>query len=174
MREIHGKLVLLRVRGEFDIPRVLVIGVQLFFHSFKTNKNKLCNSSPVDGIWSQWSSWSNCSKSCGTGSRMRSRSCTNPSPSHGGSNCSGSRNETEACNTQNCPGGWINFLVLLSNFPDITIGNSPKSGFNNCEYISFSYCCCSDITQTFFLLIYISSWKMVPVVEMDRLFKELW
>ena len=30
MRQIQGKLVLLRVSGEFELPRVRVIGVQLY------------------------------------------------------------------------------------------------------------------------------------------------
>ena len=66
----------------------------------------LFNIFQVNGNWSQWSSWTNCSKSCSNGIRMRSRTCINPPPSHGGSNCSGSRNETEACNEHDCPGTW--------------------------------------------------------------------
>ena len=33
MRQIQGKLVLLRVSGEFELPRVRVIGVQLYFRN---------------------------------------------------------------------------------------------------------------------------------------------
>ena len=33
MRQIQGKLVLLQVSGEFELPRVRVIGVQLYFVS---------------------------------------------------------------------------------------------------------------------------------------------
>ena len=32
MRQIQGKLVLLRISGEFELPRVRVIGVQLYIH----------------------------------------------------------------------------------------------------------------------------------------------
>lgn len=42
-------------------------------------------SSPVDGQWLPWASWSNCSSSCG-GVRVRHRGCT--SPRYGGQDCS--------------------------------------------------------------------------------------
>ena len=47
-----------------------------------------------------WSSWGSCSKSCGSGSQTRT--CTNPRPAYGGSQCSGSPFKT--CNTEACPG----------------------------------------------------------------------
>ena len=47
-----------------------------------------------------WTSWTNCSKSCGSGSQTRT--CTNPTPANGGSDCSGS--SSQPCNTQACPG----------------------------------------------------------------------
>lgn len=58
----------------------------------------------VDGGWSSWSSWSGCSATCGGGTQTRSRSCTNPSPSGGGANCSGSSTGSTSCNNQPCPG----------------------------------------------------------------------
>ena len=58
----------------------------------------------VDGAFSGWIEWTSCSVSCGTGSRSRSRDCTNPSPEHGGGNCVGSTTDEEMCNTVPCPG----------------------------------------------------------------------
>jgi len=58
---------------------------------------------PIDGGWSSWGSYGSCSKSCGGGTRTRSRSCTNPSPSNGGRSCSGSSTERSGCNNNRCP-----------------------------------------------------------------------
>ena len=50
MRQIQGKLVLLRVSGEFELPRVQVIGVQLYitvFRDMKLLSKKLCSASNI-------------------------------------------------------------------------------------------------------------------------------
>ena len=62
--------------------------------------------SSVHGGYSQWSYWSQCTKSCGSGTQRRSRSCTNPLPANGGQNCSGQGQATElqTCNAHSCPG----------------------------------------------------------------------
>ena len=57
----------------------------------------------VHGGFTNWSMWSACTLSCGTGSQSRSRACTNPTPMHGGNDCSGAVEETLNCNTQMCP-----------------------------------------------------------------------
>jgi hypothetical protein len=45
----------------------------------------------VNGGWTSWSSWGECLvTSSGGGEQTRHRSCNNPSPSNGGSYCSGS------------------------------------------------------------------------------------
>ncbi|XP_035663694.1 coadhesin-like [Branchiostoma floridae] len=51
----------------------------------------------VDGGWSPWTPWSNCSETCGNGVRNRTRSCDNPPPQHGGANCTGDANQSETC-----------------------------------------------------------------------------
>uniref|UniRef100_A0AAR2JHF0 Semaphorin-2A n=1 Tax=Pygocentrus nattereri TaxID=42514 RepID=A0AAR2JHF0_PYGNA len=67
-----------------------------------------CNTQPcpVKGTWSCWSSWSECSTSCGGGHYQRSRSCSNPAPKHSGDICIGLHTEEALCNTQECEGGW--------------------------------------------------------------------
>ncbi|XP_051929215.1 hemicentin-1 isoform X1 [Hippocampus zosterae] len=63
---------------------------------------------PVDGKWSEWSSWEECSRSCGHGNRTRVRTCSNPSAQHRGRPCEGSAVEVIMCSVQPCPvaGGW--------------------------------------------------------------------
>ncbi|WAR09645.1 FGL2-like protein, partial [Mya arenaria] len=57
---------------------------------------------PVDGQWSLWSTWSNCSVFCGDGVVTRNRSCSNPSPLNGGRVCPGQDILTKPCNLRPC------------------------------------------------------------------------
>lgn len=70
---------------------------------------------PVDGGWSNWSPWSDCTD----GKQTHTRVCTNPAPSGGGKDCVGSSSETQACATPVPPtptptGGmpWWAFLLI--------------------------------------------------------------
>ena len=76
--------------------------IYMWWYVCKSNTNKL-HTILVNGGYSSWSSWGSCSKSCGTGSQSKSRSCNNPAPQHGGASCSGSSSATQNCNTHNCP-----------------------------------------------------------------------
>merc|ERR1719315_313692 len=58
---------------------------------------------PVNGRWTEWSAWSQCSATCGGGLKQRTRTCTNPAPANGGLNCEGDGMESEACNNIDCP-----------------------------------------------------------------------
>ena len=59
---------------------------------------------PVDGGYTEWSDWGECSATCGGGVRTRLRTCTNPSSKDGGKNCDGLEpaDEREACNEEDC------------------------------------------------------------------------
>ncbi|XP_033957429.1 semaphorin-5B-like [Pseudochaenichthys georgianus] len=63
-----------------------------------------CNTEPcpVSGSWSCWSSWSQCSASCGGGHYQRTRTCSNPPPTSGGDICIGLHTEEALCNTHTC------------------------------------------------------------------------
>uniref|UniRef100_A0A4W3JWV4 Hemicentin 1 n=1 Tax=Callorhinchus milii TaxID=7868 RepID=A0A4W3JWV4_CALMI len=63
---------------------------------------------PVDGNWSEWGQWEECSRTCGQGNRMRTRVCSNPPMQYGGKPCEGKTVETIMCNNRPCPvgGGW--------------------------------------------------------------------
>ncbi|KAM3915384.1 hemicentin-1 [Leptodactylus fuscus] len=76
----------------------------------KTCQNKLC---PVDGIWSDWSPWEECSKTCGSGKKTRTRSCHVPPGQEGGKSCLGKAMDTIECNTKPCPvnGIWSSWLA---------------------------------------------------------------
>ncbi|XP_052900964.1 hemicentin-1-like [Anopheles moucheti] len=65
----------------------------------KTCKLQECH---VDGGWSEWSRWSQCSKSCGKGIRSRKRYCNNPTPKAGGKPCAGENIEHTQCSTKRC------------------------------------------------------------------------
>ncbi|WAR31011.1 HMCN1-like protein [Mya arenaria] len=57
-----------------------------------------------DGGWEVWNDWSNCDVTCGHGHKQRTRTCSNPTPAHGGHNCTGKDAETASCNLEKCPG----------------------------------------------------------------------
>ncbi|XP_038054531.1 coadhesin-like [Patiria miniata] len=61
----------------------------------------------VNGGWSDWSEWSACSVTCGGGGQtVRTRSCINPAPEHGGLDCVGDEVETNSCSSSACPPMW--------------------------------------------------------------------
>jgi len=88
------------------------------------------NTNQQDIEWSLWSSWSGCSTSCGSGTRMRSRSCVSVKksgvprngPHH--SQCPGQKSEIQQCNLQSCyqqslgnPFGWLVNVISPSQVP---------------------------------------------------------
>ncbi|XP_053385396.1 uncharacterized protein LOC123537769 [Mercenaria mercenaria] len=56
----------------------------------------------VDGGWTEWGGWGNCSASCDWGLRKRSRSCTNPCPDPYGKYCDGDSSDVEICYRKAC------------------------------------------------------------------------
>ena len=80
-----------------------------------TSEKRNCLTSkpcPVDCEWKQWGKWSDCTKSCGPGTKKRGRSkkvfnedttdCR-VGPCHGGLECEGAIEETSDCNIKRCP-----------------------------------------------------------------------
>ena len=64
-----------------------------WFYSFTT---------AVDGGWSSYGQWSECTKPCGQGTKTRTRTCDNPRQSGGGMKCQGSATQTASCNKGYC------------------------------------------------------------------------
>ncbi|XP_012272459.1 netrin receptor UNC5C [Orussus abietinus] len=56
----------------------------------------------VNGGWSSWSGWSECSVRCGRGLQKRTRTCSNPTPVNGGQTCPGSPVQRTECDIS-CP-----------------------------------------------------------------------
>ena len=59
---------------------------------------------PVPQSWADWSSWTECSRSCGEGRQTRMRECI--SENQPSLDCSGDRVQIRSCNTHHCPGGY--------------------------------------------------------------------
>jgi len=62
--------------------------------------NKPCSK----GYWSSWSEWGSCSKSCGSGTKTRTRTCDGHRDL-----CPGSSSDSDPCNNRSCE------MVLSSN-----------------------------------------------------------
>jgi a disintegrin and metalloproteinase with thrombospondin motifs 9 len=58
---------------------------------------------PQDGEWGDWSTYGECSVSCGGGIQSQIRACDSPAPSNGGRYCTGTRIRYQTCNKQDCP-----------------------------------------------------------------------
>jgi len=67
----------------------------------RTSKDGLRHN-PRAGGWGQWTSWGECSRSCGTGAQFRSRQCDNPRPAYGGQPCIGEKEEFRICSIEPC------------------------------------------------------------------------
>lgn len=67
----------------------------------------------VDGQWTDWTEWSACDKTCGTGHSVRIRRCANPPPLYHGKPCEGMDIETQPCNENECPGRYFYILPYI-------------------------------------------------------------
>ncbi|VDI19141.1 Hypothetical predicted protein, partial [Mytilus galloprovincialis] len=88
---------------------------------------------PVDGDWSEWSSWDTCSATCNGGIQDRNRKCDAPLPSNGGRYCNGSTIESRSCNNENCEidGQWSTWQEWQP--CNTTCGNGSKHRIRECD-----------------------------------------
>ncbi|XP_061763783.1 A disintegrin and metalloproteinase with thrombospondin motifs 6 isoform X2 [Nerophis ophidion] len=63
----------------------------------------------LDGGWGPWSSWGECSRTCGGGVSSSARHCDSPAPSGGGKYCLGERKRYRSCHTTACASGSRDF-----------------------------------------------------------------
>ena len=61
----------------------------------------------VDGGWSGWGSWTECSTACGPGTMSRTRSCTSPKPTGSRRPCQGEDSENRECEKMACAGKFL-------------------------------------------------------------------
>eukprot|EP00794_Sanderia_malayensis_P005644 gene5644-6340_t len=109
-----------------------------------------------DGGYTDWGEFSACSTTCGDGVQVRTRNCTNPSPSGFGKDCShiGPQTDSRACNLRPCiiDGGFSNWTWFGECSKTCDGGyrtryrfcNNPKpqGGGRNCTgpYVDTEYC----------------------------------
>ena len=71
---------------------------------------ELCQTNSCPGVWGAWGEYNDCSRTCGGGSRMRTRSCVGGEV--GATGCEGLSVEESPCNTTPCPGVWGEWTQL--------------------------------------------------------------
>nr|XP_061831063.1 ADAMTS-like protein 5 isoform X3 [Nerophis lumbriciformis] len=89
--------------------------------------------------WASWSGWSVCSRSCGGGASVRTRTCVTRNPV--GGPCAGDPRQYKICNTKECPPGSEDFREMQCaafNGRQLVAGNSFRwktfhGGANPCE-----------------------------------------
>ena len=74
----------------------------------KREERDCANECPIDGGWSNWSKWSECSAKC---VQKHERSCIRPKPENGGDDCSGIGIEEIPCQGGNCKETLFSSLV---------------------------------------------------------------
>uniref|UniRef100_A0A8C8IE07 SCO-spondin n=1 Tax=Oncorhynchus tshawytscha TaxID=74940 RepID=A0A8C8IE07_ONCTS len=85
----------------------------------------------VDGQWSSWTPWGQCSVRCGPGLQSRYRFCSSPQQSGSGLPCIGPDHQDQLCMTAPCNGGWGEW----SNWTDCTksCGGGVQSRRRDCD-----------------------------------------
>ena len=58
----------------------------------------------ISGNWSPWREPGECSATCGSGEQKRIRTCDDPAPRKGGTDCEGTDYNITQCKIKDCPG----------------------------------------------------------------------
>ena len=99
----------------------------------------------VNGGWSAFGPWNVCSKTCDGGQQTRTRSCSNPPPWNGGTQCVGTSQETKSCSLEKCQGIYAVFAVSNSPLTETftqclsnTFQRTDQRAFVNCGSLLIS------------------------------------
>eukprot|EP00118_Oscarella_pearsei_P026045 m.309288 g.309288 ORF g.309288 m.309288 type:complete len:577 (+) comp45997_c0_seq1:262-1992(+) len=85
----------------------------------------------VHGGWSKWSTWSQCTVTCGGGRKARERLCNNPAPQNGGSKCIGKSIQSRKCAKRRCASrNWSRWTEWSS--CSATCGNGTQERYRRC------------------------------------------
>ena len=79
----------------------------------------------TDAEWQDWGEWSQCTASCGQGSKVRARACSEPAFG-GDEQCPGDYTELENCETSKCAGS-----SHRCSRGSRLLGQQPKSGISS-------------------------------------------
>lgn len=98
----------------------------------------------VDGSFSEWSLFGQCSATCGAGVQMALRTCTNPAPLNGGRDCSGQNAQVKKCEIKLCtPSHWLTWNEWAE-CPDNDCGFMLSHRTRICNTSSDDYCSGKD------------------------------
>ena len=92
----------------------------------------------VDSSWNEWSTWSECTVTCGSGNSTRMRTCIEEQ--HGGVPCSelsGMDTDEQACNDNPCPGNMESKFAQVSLFLKMKVSN--YDFFKTCKYTKYLF-----------------------------------
>ena len=98
----------------------------------------------LDGEWSNWSEWDNCTLECGGGNQTRTRTCTNPEPQFNGTDCIGENSETQICNEDPCPIGIFSSITFFIVEDVAKISTNKLSTF---DFFNFYFTTCFNPKQ---------------------------
>ena len=83
----------------------------------------------VDGNWSAYTPYGECSSKCGGGVQERFRYCNNPSPAFEGKNCAGFSKSVRVCNSHPCKGICSSFILSQTCQDEISRHKKVNYGF---------------------------------------------
>ncbi|XP_068759041.1 coadhesin-like [Montipora capricornis] len=115
-------------------PRPAYGGRSCYNYYWSGTGKQTCNTQPcpVHGGWASWSVSTACNVTCGNGTEILSRNCTNPAPNHGGTPCQGASRKEQKCALKPCPidGGWSTWSEW--NYCSKSCGSGFQQRLRNC------------------------------------------